>query len=103
MPNETLSLEELEALKAESHSLSEDILAERIQEKDGRYVFRAIRKTDRAFAGILDVEGECAAPVPQFEFAEITLISPGGLRLHAKAYASRQEGCKVHRDYRSEI
>ena len=76
MPNETLSLEELEALKAESHSLSEDILAERIQEKDGRYVFRAIRKTDRAFAGILDVEGECAAPVPQFEFAEITLISP---------------------------
>lgn len=73
----TLKTEELDALKAKSRPLSEDILAERIQKKDdGRYVFRAMRKTARAFAGSLDVDGVGDIPAPQFEFVDITLISP---------------------------
>ena len=76
MAKVTLKPEELAALKAKSRSLSENILAERIQKKDDRYVFLAMRKTARAFAGSLDVDGEGDIPESQFEFVEITLISP---------------------------
>lgn len=76
MAKSTLKPEELEALKSRSRPLSEDIFAERIGEKDGRYVFRAMRKTARSFAGRLDVDDECDSSTPQFEFVEFTLISP---------------------------
>ena len=76
MAPDTLQPEELEALKATSRPLSEDVLAERIQKKDGRYVFRAMRRTERSFAGRLDVDDESDISEPQFEFVEITLISP---------------------------
>jgi hypothetical protein len=76
MAKNTLKPEELEALKEASRPLSADILAERIQNKDGRYVFRAMRRTTRSFAGTLDVDGETTLSPPQFEFVEITLISP---------------------------
>src|SRR5512139_1958737 len=76
MAADTLKPKELEALKTKARPLSEDILSERVQKKDGRYVFRAIRKTPRAFAGSLDIDGEAEVSVPQFEFVEITLISP---------------------------
>lgn len=76
MATTTLKPEELEALKAKSRPLSGDILEERIQIKNGRYVFRAMRKTARALAGRLDVDGEGDISASQFEFVEITLISP---------------------------
>ena len=76
MAKSTLKPEELEALKSRSRPLSEDIFAERIGEKNGRYIFRAMRKTTRSFAGRLDVDDECDSSTPQFEFVEFTLISP---------------------------
>ena len=76
MTSNTLKPEELEALKAKSRPLSEDILAERIQKKDGRYIFLAMRRTARSFAGSLDIDSDSDISAPQFEFVEITLISP---------------------------
>jgi C1A family cysteine protease len=73
---QTLKSEELDALKARARPLSEDMLAERVMEKEGRYVFRALRKTDRAFAAVLDIDEEGGIPEPEYEFVEITLISP---------------------------
>lgn len=77
MAKSTLKSAELAALKATSRTLPEDIVAERIQKKDGRYIFRAMRRTKRSFAGRLDVDGtHDLFASPQFEFKEITLISP---------------------------
>lgn len=77
MEKTTLKKDELEALKASSRQLSPDQINERIQKKDGRYIFTAIRKTPRFYAGPLDVDGnEELAAASEFEFAEITLISP---------------------------
>ncbi|MDD5759253.1 MAG: C1 family peptidase [Desulfobulbaceae bacterium] len=77
MAKSTLKPVELAALKATARTLPEDILADRIQKKDGRYIFRAMRRTKRSFAGRLDVDGtHDLFASPQFEFKEITLISP---------------------------
>lgn len=76
MPKTTLKPEELEALKTKSRPMSEDALDRRIEKKDGRHVFHAMRKTARSYAGTLDIDGESAVATPQFEFVEITLISP---------------------------
>ncbi|MBL8153591.1 MAG: C1 family peptidase [Anaerolineae bacterium] len=73
---QTLKSEELDALKARSRPLSEDVLAERVLEKEGRHIFRALRKTDRAFAAALDIDEQGGIPEPEYEFVEITLISP---------------------------
>lgn len=77
MEKSTLKKEELEALKAASPQLSPELAKERVQKKGDRYVFTAIRKTDRAFAGRLDADGaDGLGGAPQTEFVEITLISP---------------------------
>lgn len=76
MAKTTLKPEELEALKTKARPISDDALGDRIQEKDGRYVFRAMRKTDRAFAGSLDIDGDSPSNAAQVEFVDITLISP---------------------------
>lgn len=72
----TLKPEELEAIKTKARPMSDDALGDRIQEKDGRYVFRAMRKTDRVYAGSLDIDGDTANNEPQVEFVDITLIHP---------------------------
>ena len=78
----TLKPEELQALRAASRSLTREIAEERFVKKDdGRYVFRAMCRTSRSMAGSLDVDSMDAASVPaavepQYEFVEITLISP---------------------------
>lgn len=79
----TLKSEELLALKAASRSLAPEIVGQRFAKKaDGRHVFVAMRRTAKSIAGTLDVETETGAAgtmtggEPQFEFIEITLISP---------------------------
>jgi C1A family cysteine protease len=72
----TLKSEEIEALKAGNRPVTDDILTERVQKKDGVYVFRALRKTGRTFAGRLDIDEERDILGPQFEFTEFSLISP---------------------------
>ncbi|MBC7889037.1 MAG: C1 family peptidase [Ferruginibacter sp.] len=73
----TLKAEELEALKASSRQLSPEQIGERTQKKDDRYVFTAIRKTSRAYAGPLDADGgDELSSAPDYELVEITLISP---------------------------
>ncbi len=83
--NSTLKTEELQALKAASRSLAREIADQRfIRRDDGRHVFLAMRRTARSMAGAIDVDTELGAAAsnagarsePQFEFVEITLISP---------------------------
>lgn len=76
MPNTTLKPEELEALKTKSRPISDGALADRVQQQNGRYVFRAMRKTARSYAGNLDIDGESSIAEPQVEIVDITLISP---------------------------
>jgi C1A family cysteine protease len=76
MDKSSLKPKELEALKAATRVVSPDILEERFQKKDDRYIFRAMRRTARSFAGALDIDGEGAVIAPEYEFVEIPLISP---------------------------
>jgi C1A family cysteine protease len=74
---QTLKPEELAALTARSRAIGDDVMTSRVRRKeDGRYVFLALRKTPRAFAGRLDSDLDSDPPVPQVELTEITLISP---------------------------
>jgi hypothetical protein len=74
---QTLKAEELAALSAQSRAISDDVMASRVRRKDdGRYVFMALRKTPRAFAGRLDTDLDWDPPAPQVELIEIPLISP---------------------------
>lgn len=83
--NSTLKPEELQALMAASRPMLREIVDERfIRMDDGRYVFRAMRRTARSMAGTLDIDADpntvAAASVtrgePQYELVDITLISP---------------------------
>jgi Papain family cysteine protease len=76
MPDTTLTQEEVAALKAQFHPAPAEVVADRVQKKNGKYVFRAVRKTPRAFAGRLDIDDSDEIPSATFEFVEITLISP---------------------------
>ncbi|MFC1713348.1 C1 family peptidase [Candidatus Poribacteria bacterium] len=99
---ESLTDEQKASIKSRARTLSEDEVGERFAEQDGRVVFRIIRKTDRALAGGLDIDGSeeeqgvdkpvagkadaGAAAIPlgqasaggieEDEIAEVTLISP---------------------------
>lgn len=107
MEKSTLKQEERDALKASATQLSAETVSERIQKKGNRYVFTAIRKTDRAFAGPLDADGMSAtALVPQTEFVEITLISPEDFEYTPKPSEADKKAAKPienklakHKDY----
>lgn len=76
MAKQTLKSEELAMLKSKAKIVSEDIINSRIQKIGDRYVFKAIRKTPRSFAGRLDLDLKKVIPKDQFEFVDITLIAP---------------------------
>jgi C1A family cysteine protease len=73
---DTLTVEERNRLKARIRPVTEDVLSERVVEKEGRFVFRALRKTPRAYAGPRDVDELESVPGNEQEIVEITLISP---------------------------
>lgn len=89
----TLKPEELQALKSRSRQLSGDVLAERVQKKDGRYVFLALRKTPRSFAGRLDLDHAEEVPTT-YEFSEITLISPEDFEYQPKLTEADKKASK---------
>lgn len=72
----TLKKEELEVLKTKAKIVSEDVINDRIQKVGDRYIFKAMRKTPRTFAGRLDLDKPKAILKNAYEFTEITLISP---------------------------
>jgi C1A family cysteine protease len=76
MPQTTLKPEELKTLASRRRPVTDEVMTSRVQRKNGRYVFLALRKTPRAFAGRLDVDLDADPAAPLFELAEITLISP---------------------------
>jgi C1A family cysteine protease len=67
---------EIEALRPQIRTMSEEDIQERYAERDGRVVFRSFRKSDRAAAGPLDIDDQEAAGIGGYEPFEITLISP---------------------------
>lgn len=74
--HQTLKQKELQVLKSRTPRITDNAMAERVQRKDGKYIFRALRRTARAAAGLLDIDHGAEPPGSAYEFAEITLISP---------------------------
>lgn len=98
---ESLTDEQKQVIRSGARTLAETEVEERFAEQDGRIVFRILRKTDRALAGVLDIdrseedlqpeelidedlideeaillEQALAEEVEEYEIAEVTLISP---------------------------
>ncbi|GAB2500787.1 C1 family peptidase [Algoriphagus taiwanensis] len=77
MAKTTLKKEELDALKAKAKIASSATdLSERFQKIGNRFVFKAMRKTPRSYAGVLDLDPASFKLSTRFEFREISLISP---------------------------
>ena len=71
----TLKADELAALRSRAKIVSPVEIGDRVVERDGRTVFRAIRKTPRAAAGHLDIQGDEPPSRDEYEVVEITLIN----------------------------
>ncbi len=88
---DTLSSDQKSTIRARARRFSEDDIHDRFIQKDNVVVFKAMRKTDRSLLGRLDMdlpdEGELPPELlfaeidsaerdDEFEFMEVTLISP---------------------------
>ena len=92
---ESLTQDQKDSIRARARRLSEAELEERFSEVDGKVVFRIQRATERAQAGVLDVDREAVEDaeatsaeeraaleavlteeIEEYELVEVTLISP---------------------------
>jgi hypothetical protein len=69
-----LSEDEVAALRPGMRAMSDEEIAQRYAQRDGRVVFRSFRKSDRAAAGRLDIDDQDV--VGGYEPFEVTLIAP---------------------------
>ncbi len=71
----TLKDDELATLRSRSKVVTPEEIADRVVQRDGRTVFRAVRRTTRSAAGPLDVQENAPPAADEYEIVEITLIS----------------------------
>lgn len=72
-----LSDKDKQAIQSNARKLTETEINKRYAKKDGKNVFRIVRKTDRALTGVLDIDYTAhKKEIKRYEIAEIALIPP---------------------------
>lgn len=94
MAKSTLKKDELTALKATAKLVSTEVLDDRFQKIGNRYVFKAMKKTPRSYAGALDLDPKKFKLANKFVFEEITLISPEDFEYEPKLSAADKKAAE---------